>query len=291
MNNTVAIVENIDMVPFFTKGANVEDVLTAIEKEAESFVPDVSTAKGRDAIKAMVTKVTKSKTYLESKGKDLAAEYKAIPKLIDENRRLVKDRLTALAENIRNPLTEYELEQVRINNERIAAEKAVKLAAEVEEAQEFAILMNEKFDIEREKEIQAQQEAEKARKAQEQALKEREIAEAVEHERLASIEREKALKLQIENAELKRIEAEKQAALNAEQSKKDAINAEKARIEAESLAQANADRAREADKKHASAILRAAKEALVELGLTEESAKMVINAIRSGKVPNVSIKF
>jgi len=72
MSNELAVVENLDLVPFFTKGDKVDDVLAAIAEKARQHVPDVSTDKGRKAIKANVTFVTKSKTFLEKQRKTLA---------------------------------------------------------------------------------------------------------------------------------------------------------------------------------------------------------------------------
>jgi flagellar motility protein MotE (MotC chaperone) len=66
----------------------------------------------------MAHKVARSKTYIDNAGKDLVAELKALPKQIDESRRVVRERLDALKDEVRRPLTEWEAEQ-----ERIAAEK------------------------------------------------------------------------------------------------------------------------------------------------------------------------
>ncbi|OCS62006.1 hypothetical protein BBZ50_02590 [Escherichia coli] len=51
-----------------------------------SFVPDITTAKGRKEIASLAYKVAQTKTYLDGLGKDLVAELKEIPKLIDANR-------------------------------------------------------------------------------------------------------------------------------------------------------------------------------------------------------------
>ncbi|EGT6367902.1 cell envelope biogenesis protein TolA, partial [Escherichia coli] len=54
-----------------------------------SFVPDITTAKGRKEIAYLAYKVAQTKTYLDGLGKDLVAELKEIPKLIDANRKTV----------------------------------------------------------------------------------------------------------------------------------------------------------------------------------------------------------
>lgn len=54
----------------------------------------------------MAHKVARSKTYIDNAGKDLVAELKALPKQIDESRRIVRERLDALKDEVRRPLTE-----------------------------------------------------------------------------------------------------------------------------------------------------------------------------------------
>lgn len=61
MSNELVVIKDLELVPFFTKGDSIDDVLQQIAKEAHSLVPDVSTAKGRKAITANVSKVTSSK--------------------------------------------------------------------------------------------------------------------------------------------------------------------------------------------------------------------------------------
>ena len=311
-NKGLMVVEKVELVPFFTKGESVDDIITAIEKEARSFVADVTTAKGRDAVKKMVTKVTKSKTYLEKNGKELAAEYKAIPKAIDENRRKVKEALTLLAEEVRKPLTEYEEEAQRLAVEKQQAEAAEKLAAEVDEAQELALLMNDKFDAnKKEADRLAKELAEKEsqRLEAERIEREKRIAEeATERERLASIEREEAAKRQVEEAERAKIAAEERAKLEAEQAEQrrlqaenqakiDADNAaeqarlaEVARQEAEAKRIADEQAKREANKKHIGRIRKEAKETLMNF-VDEETAKKIVLAINNGEITNVTINY
>ncbi len=313
MSNELIVLEKVELVPFFTKGEKVDEIIEQLQAEARAFVPDVTTAKGRDAIKKMVTKVTKSKTYLEGHGKALAAEYKAIPKVIDANRKKVKDTLTELADEIRRPLTEFEEEATRRAIEKMNAEKAAKLAEEVELAHEFALLMNEKFDAERAAQLGADRKAEEERQKQlkaEQEAREKQIAEeaaamakqeAAQREAAAkaeaeaakqrAIEAEARRKIEAEQAEARRIEAEKQAKIQAEKAAEDARKAEIARQEAEAKRLADEQAKREANKKHIGKVRGAAKECLMAKGLDEETAKMVVLAIHNGEIANVSIKY
>lgn len=114
-----------------------------------SFVPDITTAKGRKEIASLAYKVAQTKTYLDGLGKDLVAELKEIPKLIDANRKTVRDRLDELKAKARQPLTDYEEEQARIKAEEAKA-AAEALAKQIESDHEIAILMDREFDRQRE---------------------------------------------------------------------------------------------------------------------------------------------
>lgn len=104
----LVVIEKQNAMAVFTTKEQLDQIIEAIEKEARSLVPDVSTRKGRDAIASMAHKVARSKTYIDNAGKDLVAELKALPKQIDESRRIVRERLDALKDEVRKPLTDWE---------------------------------------------------------------------------------------------------------------------------------------------------------------------------------------
>lgn len=104
----LVVIEKSNAMAVFTSNEQLDPIIEAIEKEARSLVPDVSTKKGRDAIASMAHKVARSKTYIDNAGKDLVAELKALPKQIDESRRLVRERLDLLKDEVRRPLNEWE---------------------------------------------------------------------------------------------------------------------------------------------------------------------------------------
>lgn len=206
----------------------------------------------------MAHKVARSKTYIDNAGKDLVAELKALPKQIDESRRVVRERLDALKDEVRRPLTEWEAEQ-----ERIKAEEAMlalhvealamnedfdrQLAARIESDHEMALLMNDAFDREQaDKAAEAERqriahEEEIKRKAEEKAKREaaeqaqREIDAAAAREREAILAKERAEREQREAAE--RAEREKRAAVEAER-RKAQEEADRIRREAEQREQA-----------------------------------------------------
>ena len=126
----LVVIEKSNAMAVFTSSEQLDPLIAAIESEARSLVPDVTTKKGRDAIASMAHKVARSKTYIDNAGKDLVAELKALPKQIDESRRLVRERLDALKDEVRRPLTEWEAEQERIAAEKAAEEERLRIEAE-----------------------------------------------------------------------------------------------------------------------------------------------------------------
>ena len=169
----------------------------------------------------------------------------------------------------------YEAEQAEL--ERLRAEAAQREQKEREER------------IASEAAEQAQREAEQRAQAERDAAAKREADAKAAAER-----RELELKLQAEQAEREKLEAQQRA----EQAERDAAERaeraaaaerqrqadEQARIEAEA-------KAREADIAHKTAVLTSIKEAFMGAGITEEQAKAVINMIRKGEVPSVSITY
>ncbi|HCB0184497.1 TPA: hypothetical protein MYL56_000957 [Klebsiella variicola subsp. variicola] len=316
----LVVIEKKNAMAVFTNNDQLDPLIEAIEKEARSLVPDVTTKKGRDAIASMAHKVARSKTYIDNAGKDLVAELKALPKQIDESRRVVRERLDALKDEVRRPLTEWEAEQ-----ERIKAEEAMnalhaealamneefdrQLEARIESDHEMALLMNDAFDREQ---ADKAAEAERQRIAHEEEIKRmaaaaaaREVEQRAQREREEAALREAALKAQAEQAERDRIaaeqkaEADKQAAIEAERRKaqeeadrirREAEQREQARL-AEEKRKAEEESRRAADVEHRRGINTAAVQALIDHGIPSEWAKACIIAVALGKVPATTIKY
>ncbi|HGP7733120.1 TPA: hypothetical protein ACLU2H_004237 [Klebsiella pneumoniae] len=317
----LTVIEKKNAMAVFTNNDQLDPLIEAIEKEARSLVPDVTTKKGRDAIASMAHKVARSKTYIDNAGKDLVAELKALPKQIDESRRVVRERLDALKDEVRRPLTEWEEEQ-----ERIKAEEAMnalhaealamneefdrQLAARIESDHEMALLMNDAFDreqaekkaeaerqrIAREEEIKRQAEEKAKREAAEQA--QREIDAAAAREREAILAKERAEREQREAVE--RAEREKQAAVEAERRKaqeeadrirREAEQREQARL-AEEKRKADEQARREADVKHRKAVgTEIVKALLANTSLTRDQAIEVLTAVKDGRIPHTGISY
>ena len=317
----LVVIEKKNAMAVFTNNDQLDPLIEAIEKEARSLVPDVTTKKGRDAIASMAHKVARSKTYIDNAGKDLVAELKALPKQIDESRRVVRERLDALKDEVRRPLTEWEAEQ-----ERIKAEEAMlalhvealamnedfdrQLAARIESDHEMALLMNDAFDREQ---ADKAAEAERQRIAHEEEIKRlaaaaaaREVEQRAQREREEAAHREAVLKAQAEQAERDRIaaeqkaEADKQAAIEAERLKaqeeadrirREAEQREQARL-AEEKRKADEQARREADVKHRKAVgVEVVKALMANTSLTRDQAIEVLTAVKDGRIPHTGISY
>ena len=295
----LVVIEKTNALAVFTSQEQLDPLIEAIEKEARSLVPDLSTKKGRDAIASMARKVARSKTYIDNAGKDLVAELKALPKQIDESRRLVRERLDALKDEVRRPLTEWEAEQERIKaeeamnamhaealvmNENIDLQRAI----QYESDHEMALLMNEKIDRERE---EARQKAEQAKREHEERIKReaeekarREADEAAKREIEAAAAREREALLAKELAERERIESEQRA----EREKQEALaKAERERIAAEEKAKCEKEEA--IQRERAAAEAREQARLAEEKRIKDEEARRAANIAHQKKINNAAM--
>ncbi|HGE9142166.1 TPA: hypothetical protein ACGBQ6_004500 [Yersinia enterocolitica] len=223
--------EKVDLEVALLNDKFIDELIDNVRKTAGSVVGDLKTTKGRGVYITMADQVRKSKTAFEVRAKELVAELKARPALIDANRKKFRDEMDKIAVEIRKPVTEYEAEQERLKQEAEAKKKAEQLAAEIEVAHEMALLMNDAFDraqADKKAEDERLQKERDDRIAAEAAAKVKRDADlAAQQEREASARREAELKLQAELAERDRLGAIKQAEEDkrlAEIRRQDAIN-------------------------------------------------------------------
>ena len=92
----------------YSAANGLDPFLKKIREEIDSFIPDVATRKGREAIASIAYKVARSKTALDNVGKELVAELKEVPKKIDAERKRMRDLLDGWQAEVRQPLTEWE---------------------------------------------------------------------------------------------------------------------------------------------------------------------------------------
>ncbi|EJD6541461.1 cell envelope biogenesis protein TolA [Providencia rettgeri] len=313
MANELVVIEQATALDLFTAPEKVNQMLahikTLAEEERKELDSDLSVAKNRKAFASLAYKVTQTKTAIDKAGKLVVDDLKELPKKVDAARKLFRDELDLLSDDIRKPVTEYELEEK-------AREEAEALKKQVELDHEEALQMNELFDlrkaeeerqrIAREEELkrqaaeQARLEAE--RKAQQEieaaAQREREAKEAAERaerEKQEAIQRaEQEAKEAKEKAERdakeaqERAEREKQAAIEAERKK--ALKAEQARL-AEEERKRQEDAKRQEDKEHRRKYNQETLQALVSNGFDEKLATEFIKLVASNQIPHMTMNY
>jgi DNA repair exonuclease SbcCD ATPase subunit len=88
-----------------------------VAREVRSHVPDLTTNKGREAIASLAMKVSKTKTAIDDARKGLTEDARAQIKKVDEQGKVIRDKLDALRDEVKQPLVEWRAAE----DERIAA--------------------------------------------------------------------------------------------------------------------------------------------------------------------------
>lgn len=244
------LVLTINPIEVFT-GGGVRPFLDSIKEEARSIVTDPSTEKGRKEIASLAYKIARTKTALDDAGKSLTEDSRKLIERVNEERRIVRDELDTLKDEVRSPLTEYEnREKIRVagHESRISAiasltdflpSDSAGIAAIIAEAKATNLDDFQEFRSRAETTLQAAlhrlESAYTSIKEYEEKTA-REEAERIERQRIEREERE--AKIAAEAAEKARLAAEEEARVKAE--------AEAARVKWE---QEEAERKREEERK------------------------------------------
>lgn len=273
----LAVMKTLTAAMVFVPGG-VDVIYEKIKEEVRSFVPDISTPSGRQQITSMAYKVARSKTAIDEMGKGLVADWKKQSSTVDAERRKIWDKLDALKEEVRKPLTDWEnADKARIE----AHEQAIR---DIE-----ALLL---FDFDPTAgTIQGRSDTLASRPARQWEEFVQRASTTVMHvgKRLEDMHGV-AVKREAERAELERLRAEQVAREQKERDDRIAAEAaEKARIEAEAVAKRAADEAaaraeaeqRRVEKEKADAIARADKaeaDKKAAAAKAEEDAKLAAEA-------------
>jgi len=114
--NELIVIPKETALEVFTQTNGLDSYIRQIEDEVNSFVPDTSTAKSRAEIASKAAKVARIKTQIDGIGKELVDRLKEQPKLVDAERKRMRDKLDALKDQVRKPLTDWEnAEESRID--------------------------------------------------------------------------------------------------------------------------------------------------------------------------------
>lgn len=323
MSTELIIIPKETALTVFTTAKGLDPIIERIREDALSLIADISTKKGRDAIASNAAKVARSKTYLDGVGKELVDKLKEQPKLIDAERKRVRDSLDALRYEVRKPLTDWEdAEEKRIGDIRSRIERMKLIPADGTSEQLKTHLsklklteINDSFEELKSDAALAKMDA----ITQTEALIEKAIVSENEKEELERLRKESEQKAQSEREDRLIKEAEERARKQAEEAAQSAINEAKAAeerakaqafeaTERERIAKENeekrileaqkAESKRIADKEnlssdvnHRTKIRREAIRCLTDAGMLDTEATMIIHLIERGEIKHVSINF
>ena len=324
MNDLIVSIPEEKTLAVFVTPKGLDPYLEHIKNEVYGFVADVSTRKGRDEVASIAHKISRSKTALDAVGKQLVDRLKEQPKLVDAERKRMRDYLDALRDDVRRPLTEWEeAEEARVNliKSRIHAIKEIGDSASNQTSsaiiapliyslelividESFAEFLGEAIAAKEVALTHARKMLESAEQQEEQAA---ELARLrAESEARAKEERER--KIAEEAAAKAKQEAEESAKqreiklkMEAEKAKRQKLEAEERARSAEFEAQekvriekerAEADRVkREKDANHKLKIEAEAIAGLVAAGVPEGYAILAISSIACKEIEHVSISY
>lgn len=110
-------VEKAAYMEAFSQAGGLQSIIDQITLQAHEQAKglDASTAANRKKLASIAYSVAQAKTGIDGEGKDLVSEAKAKIKVVDDNRKAVRDKLDTLRDTIRQPVTDYEqAEQARL---------------------------------------------------------------------------------------------------------------------------------------------------------------------------------
>lgn len=263
-SNSIAVIVAQTPAVVLTDDQQRDKLFAHIQREIDAFTPDLSTAKGRDAIKSFAFKITRTKTAIDDAGKKLNEDARARINVVDAARKVAREKLEEMAKGVRKPLTDWEeAEKARVAaiDGMIAQLKAharvdsLDTAAMVRErgTQVWNITLDP--DVFQDRLAEVQQIKAEAVDALNNALARltKEEADRAELERLRAAEAERLAKEQAEREEREAAERAQAEARAAEERRVAAEKAEQERLarvqqEAEERAKREAEAAAEAER-------------------------------------------
>jgi colicin import membrane protein len=300
---------------------STEGGLTPFYEHVKSLVEqqelDASTDKGRKHIGSIARKVSSSKTLIEKHGRAHLKELKSQIKPIEGEIKKFVDAMNDLRDEVQRPVNEWQAEQDRIAAEKQAPfdliDEIVNWVKEMPRSiDQIDNAITSVLDIDLSPTQERQQEAEEHKQNSVVTLngylamvkQEKAKAEEEERQRIAEIEAkakadaEAAVQRQIQQAELDKQEAEllaKQAQENAnrqaELAAKQAEERAKREADKQAAQQAQEEKERQENVEHVRAVRNQTGSALIELGLTVDQAKAVMNAAQEGELFGLVMKF
>lgn len=321
MSKELIALESSRAVAAFGTPDGIEALVGEIEAQARSILTDATTDEGRKFIASLAYKVSRSKTLIDDTGAEIVSEWKEKAKAVDAKRKLARDRLDALRDEIRRPVDEFEArEKARVDGHKARLEKISEAGAMAyTSAEQVEAVMKRLADADLSnmdeftpaaqatrdnvlaklaevRDTLKAQEAERqelerlrAEKAEQEA-REREVAAAAAAEAKAKAEAQAA----VERAEREKAEAlarAEKAELEAQQKAAQAAEAERQKIEREKEAQTAMEAAYMRDRERQKGINRDILQDVMAAGtgITMDMAKAIVIAMREGRVRHVKV--
>jgi len=219
--------------------AFMDNLIKEIEDKAKAHVPDLTTDKGRKAIKSNAYAVKRSKTFLDGLGKDLVKPLKEQAKHVDAERKRMRDSLDVLNAELIEPLTTWEEEEE--NRKRAIGEKIELIiglqffeAESTPSADDIRDRLKTLNEVVIDESYQEMSDVAEVEKAEAIKILELKLEAQVKYE----ADQAELARLKAEAAERDRLDAERKAK---EEEERKAKEAEEARIKAEAEAKAKAE--------------------------------------------------
>ena len=276
MKNELITIENKRPVDLF-KTESITDIINSVQNIARSIVTDATTEQGRKDIKSLARKVASTKTAIDDIGKEYVAGIKAEAKVIDAERKRLRDELDALRDEIKAPVVAYEnIEKERVAkiNDRIndiydISMREYYTSEDVKKALDVIIVMHD-FNFQ-----------EFSKKANDNYVNSKQVLENKLKGLLAQEELEKQRKEQ-ERKELEaRIVKETEERVKREYESKQTKEEEYAHV----------NPVKEIDVDHKRKVNNTILSNLVELGCSKDIAKSIIKEVATGNINNMYIKY
>ena len=322
-NTQITLYQGVDIeqaayMAAFSQPDGLQSIVDQITSQAieQAKGLDAATTANRKKLASIAYSVAQAKTAIDGTGKDLVADAKAKIKIVDNNRKAVRDQLDNLRDQIRRPVTEFEeAEKVKQAEIQALSDKLFNLSSTIGEygvrltAQQLRERLQQVADLtagDVPENIKIQATAVQKSLAESIAAAEEYEAQQAEIERLhqeqaAREQAERDARIAAEAAERARIEAqlraeqaerEKQQAIErAEAEKQAAVEAERKRQQEEREKTAAAEAARAADIEHRRTINRAILAVMLDCGIDETAAKEFLKRAVGGNVPHLKICY
>lgn len=119
-NTQIAIYDGVEIeqavyMAAFAQENGLQNIIEQIKEQAQSqaaeIPTDMSVAKNRKALKSLAAKVASAKTDIDDTGKKLVEDVKAQIKIVDNNRKAVRDQLDDVRDMIKKPALDWEAEE------------------------------------------------------------------------------------------------------------------------------------------------------------------------------------